>query len=174
MNLRSTKGSAVVYTVIAAAMLVFVILPVFSAVVEKYIMNEKARVIKDAVDMANIGVYNALNAGNLGKVNVDINYSKALEIFRRLLRKNLKLDAEMCPEDGSIAEGKVEIQSLEIYLSGFPVTCTSGTVVDRPSVHSRVCVPVRPSLYRTAILKLLGKQYILLELHVDSEIPLNN
>ena len=174
MDIRSEKGSAAANVVIAAAMVVFVLLPVFSAVMEKQILNEKARVIRDAADMANIGTYNALKTENLGRVLVDADRRKALDIFRELLRANLRLDGELCPEEGSIAEGPVVIQSLEMYMDGLPAECPDGTVIDRPAVHSCLKVPVKPSLYRGSILKLLGREYIGLELHVDSEIPVNN
>ena len=65
------KGSAVTQTVLMAAMLVFVILPVFSAVIEKYILMEKARIIRDSVDMTNISAYNALSCTDLRKVRIE-------------------------------------------------------------------------------------------------------
>ena len=60
-KLSRERGSAVTQVVLMAALLVFIILPVFSAVIEKYILLEKARVIRDSVDMANLSAYNALS-----------------------------------------------------------------------------------------------------------------
>lgn len=174
MATRHEKGSSVVDVVIAAAMLIFIILPVFSVVIEKYVLMEKARIIRDAVDMTNISVYNAINAGNLGRLLVNADREEALEIFEELLCVNLRLDEGLNPKAGSVAEGRVEISSLEMYTSGFPVTCPKGTKIVKPSVHSCINVPIEPSLYRRVVLSLLGRNYIDVEVHVDSEIPVNN
>lgn len=171
---RNSMGSAVAEVVMMAAMLVFVIFPVFSSVMEKYVLLDKARLIRDSDDMTNISVYNALNAMNLGKVKVDFTDAKASEIFRELLCKNLRLDGGLNPMDGSVAEAQVEILSFEIYTEGFPVQCPDGSTISRPTVHSSINVPLKPSLYRGVILNLLGRDHIDAIVHVDSEIPLNN
>lgn len=173
-QLTSKTGSGVTEVIIAAAMLVFVIIPVFSTVVEKYVLMEKARVIRDAVDITNISAYNALSAENLGKVQVDINRDEAIEYFKDLLANNLRLDEGLYPGDDSVAEGRVEVLSLVLYQNGFPAVCSEGVAILRPSVHSSICVPIQPSLYRGVILKLLGKDHIDVVVHVDSDIPLNH
>lgn len=167
-------GTAVAEVIIVAAMLVFVILPVFSAVMEKYVLSEKVRIIKDAVDMTNISAYNALDTTELGMTGVDVSHSKVMDIYEEVLRFNLNLDEDLDPLPGSVAEGRVEVVSLEIYRSGFPGSCPNGTSILRPSVHSSISIPVRPSLYRTLILSLLGRDHIDIAVHVDSEIPVNN
>lgn len=174
MAMRNKRGSAVMDVVIAAAIVIFVLLPVFSAVIEKYVIMEKAKMIRDAVDMTNISAYNALNAGGLGRVYADIGYSKAMEIFETLLCVNLNLDESLNPKEGSIAEGRIEIKSLELYMNGFPVECSGGTMIVKPSVHSCINIPMKPSLYRKIILSILGKEHIDILVHVDSEIPINN
>lgn len=171
---RGIKGSAAADVTIAAAMLIFMILPVFSVIIEKYILSVKAQVIRDAVDITNISVYNALSPDDLGKVRVNASGERCAEIFKDMLARNLKLDGNLDPEQGSVAEGHVEIKSLEIYNSGFPTTCPDGTSILRPSVHSSVIIPVKPSLYRGVVLSLLGKEHIDIIVHVDSEIPVNN
>ena len=174
MNIRQEKGSVVLDVIIAAAMIVFVLLPVFSATVEKFILFEKARLIKDAVDMTNISVYNALVTNSLGKADVDMSHPEASKIFEELLCANLSLEAGLVPGADSIAENRVEVSSLEMYMDTFPAECPDGTIIEKPSVHSCVKVPVRPSLYRTIVLRMLGKDYVDIEVHVDSEIPVNN
>ncbi len=171
---KHTKGSAVLEVLIGVTMLVFVILPVFSAVMEKYILLEKSRIIRDAVDMTNISVYNALDTRELGKVQVNMNRSEAMRIFEEILAANLSLNGDLTPKPDSVAEGTVEVVSLEIYIAGFPTACPDGTTIVRPSVHSSVNIPIKPSLYRSVILSLLGKNHIDVVVHVDSEIPLNN
>jgi len=167
------RGSAVAEVAIAAAMLVFVILPVFSAVIEKYLLSATLRTIRDAVDMANISAYNALDASQLGMAQVDVSKSKTMDIYKEVLRLNLKLDEQLDPLPGSVAEGRVEVDPPDIYLTNFPQYCPNGTVIDRPSVHSIIRIPVKPSLYRAAILGLLGKDHVDVEMHVDTEIPVN-
>lgn len=171
---RSRGGSAAAEVVIAAAMLVFIILPVFSAVMEKYVLARKASIIRDALDMTNIAVYNALNAADLGMVRIDAVRSKAMDVFTEILSANLRLDGGLYPEPESIAEGRVEVVTLEIFCDGFPVTCPDGSVITRPCVHSGVRIPIRPSLYSAAVLRLLGSDFIVVFVHVDSEIPVNN
>jgi len=166
-------GGIVGEVAVTAAILVFIILPVFSTVMEKYVLMSKTAIIRDAVDMTNISAYQALQAQQLGKVMVELDRSAVLERYREMLCTNLKLDEELIPYENSVAEGRVEVLSLEIYQSGFPVFCPEGVAVARPSVHSCISVPIRPSLYRSIILNLLGKEYIDAVVHVDSEIPLN-
>ena len=173
-NVRSIQGSAVAEVVIMAAMLVFVIFPVFSSVMERHILLDKARLIRDSDDMTNISVYNALNAMSLGKVEVGFSDTKADEIFRELLCKNLRLDSGLNPMSSSVAEAQVEILSFEIYKEGFPITCRDGSTIVRPTVHSCINVPLKPALYRSVILNLLGRDHIDVIVHVDSEIPVNN
>ncbi len=171
---KCNKGSIVTEIVLMAAMLVFVILPIFSTVMEKYVLMEKARVIRDAIDMTNISAYNALAAKDLGKLTVDLSYSEALDIYKEMLIRNLKLGTDLNSKPDSIVEGRVEVLSLVVYSVGFPVTCPDGAVITKPAVHSSINVPVKPSLYRGIILNMLGKEHIDIVVHVDSEIPLNN
>ncbi len=168
------KGSAAVDVVIFAAIVVFVILPVFSVIMEKYLLLTKAQTIKDAVDMANISAYNALNTARLGKTGVDVDEAVAEDIFQGLLALNLKLKADLTPLPGSLAEAKVTIKALIVFSAALPAECPLGTKITRPAVHSVIVIPVRPSLYRQLLLNLLGKQFIELEVHVDSDMPVNN
>jgi len=173
-GLHAENGSVVTEIVLMGALLVFVILPVFSSVIEKYILMEKARTIKDAVDVTNISAYNALAASGLGKVQIGADDEQIIENFKKILILNMKLDAGMEPEPHSIAEGKVEISSVKVYTGGFPAVCPDGSVLTRPCVHSSIVVPVRPSLYRGIILSMLDRDHIDIVVHVDSEIPVNN
>jgi len=168
------SGSAIVDVVLGAAIIVFVVLPLFSAVIEKYIVMNKAQIIRDAVDMTNISTYNAINAGNLGKSIITLDSVEVDSIYRTLLAENLNLNNDLSPKTGSIAEGPVNIDSLLIFTSGFPTVCPNNNEINRPSVHSYITIPVRPSLYRQVILNILGKQYVEFKVHVDSEIPVNN
>lgn len=170
----SSRGSAAFDIVIFAAVIIFVIFPVFSMVYEKYIIVTEGQIIKDAIDMANISTYNALNNRALGKDAILFNNEEMMSIYRGLLGKNLKLDGSLTPEPGSIAEDTVTINSLVCYTEELPAVCPNGNSIKRPSIHSLVTVPVRPVLFRQIILELLGKEYVELKVHVDSELPVNN
>jgi hypothetical protein len=169
-----SKGSVVTEIVLMAAMLVFIVMPVFSAVIERYVLAQKARVIRDAADMTNISAYNALNAANLGKAAVDISQSEVMEIYKEMLGRNLRLEGDMDPKEDSVAQGRVEVLSLMIAANGFPAVCPEGAVITKPTVHSCIRVPVKPSLFRGIILGMLGREHIDIVVHVDSEIPLDN
>lgn len=155
-------------------LIVFVLLPLSAVIMEKYIVSVKASSIKDSIDISNIATYTAIVSEQAGKANIVVDNTKILLIFEDLLKKNLRLNDDLSPKDGSIAEGVVVIESINIYLSGFPVTCPDGTVIYSPAVCTKTRVPIRPSLYRETILNALGEEFIYLNLHVDSEIPVNN
>ncbi|NTV91417.1 MAG: hypothetical protein HGA22_13830 [Clostridiales bacterium] len=173
MVTRRNKGSAVVDVIFFAAFLGLVLLPVFSAVFEKYLLNEKCQRIRDAEDMANMAVYYSMNTQELSVTNVSFDMDRAVEVYSGVLAENLRLDSALMPEEGSMAESRVVIEELGLYSSGFPAKCPKGTALERPTIHSVVSVPVRPSLFRGMILSALGRDYLLLTVHNDSEIPLN-
>lgn len=95
--IKRKKGSAVTDVVIGAAVIVFVLLPIFSFIAEKFIVLDKAQMIKDAVDMTNISTYNAMLAGSLGKEEVSLSHGEAEEIFISLLAANLNLKPDLSP-----------------------------------------------------------------------------
>lgn len=173
LNMKDSRGSAIADVLIFAAVVVFVILPVFSVIMEKYLILNKAQIVRDAADMAGISVYNAINTSGLGKAGVDVTGTEAEDIYRRVLAENLRLDGSLRPLPGSLAADTVRIRSLLIYSHGLPAACPEGVTLDKPSVHCVITVPVKPSLFRKYILRMFGRQYVDIEVHVDSEIPLN-
>lgn len=172
--LTGSKGSAAYDIVIFAGIIIFVLFPIFSAVFEKYAILCKGQIIKDALDMTNISTYTAINSGSLGKARISFDEPEAVSIYRSLLAKNLKLDSGLKPDGNSVAEDTVTIESLVCYTDGFPEICPAGKSIVRPTVHSCVIIPVRPALYRQVILDIMGKRYIELKVHVDTDIPVNN
>lgn len=173
MYANARRGSAMVDVIIGAAMIVFVILPLFSAVVERFILFNKAQIARDALDMTNISTYNSLNSAELGKTSVIFVSGETQQIYRDILSENLRLDNGMNPLPQSIAEGTVRIESIIIYTEGLPAVCPNGTHLTRPSIHSCVSIPVRPSLYRQLLLDLIGKDYLDMRVHMDTEIPID-
>jgi hypothetical protein len=175
LSLRSNvNGGGASEVVIGAAVIVLILFPIFSVVVEKYIINVKALIIKDALDVTNISTYVSIDSKYLGKTVVIHNEPEVEAIYRRLLACNLNLNEDLSPKVCSIADGKVIIEDITIYSGEHAATCLWGTEIVRPTVHSLVIVPVKPSLYRQIILKALGKSCIELKIHVDSDIPVNN
>ena len=168
------RGSRVADVLIGAAVLIFLIIPVFTAIIERYIILTKIQIIKDAVDLTNSSVYNALSAESLGKNIVFFNSEELQNIFTRILSKNMHLDINLIPYENSIADGKVVVKSVKVYTDNTPETCPDGTRIVRPTIHSCISVPIRPSLYTGKILELIGKSYFEFEIHVDSDIPVNN
>jgi hypothetical protein len=170
---KHCKGSSVVDVVIWAAIIVFVIIPVFAAVIEKFIILNKIQVIKDAVDITNISTYNSIEAEYLGKTIVEFDRDKVYTIYGELLSENLNLNGDLSPRDGSIPEGKVKIDSIVLYTGQFPVVCPEGLEIKRPTIHSVVTVPIKPTLFSGMVLNMLAKQNIELKIHVDSDLPLD-
>lgn len=170
----SKKGAAAIDVILFAAISIFVIFPLFSFVIEKYVLSVKAQLIKDAADITNLAAYNAIQANNLGSGRIDLDMDKVEEIYSELLAKNLCLNDDLSPRHNSVAEGVVAVKSLAVYTDGFPHTCPYGTAIEKPGIHSVITVPVKPMLYRQIILGMLGKEIIELDVHVDSEVPLNN
>jgi len=168
------KGLGVLEVLLAAGMLVFVIMPVFAAVMERCILFSKAQMIKDAVDITNAAAYNSITVQALSREEVSFDTLEASKIYSRLLSENLSLNPDFTPKASSPAEGRVEVRELVFYSSGFPQSCPCGVKIERPAVHSCVMVPVKPLFYRGIILRAMGKQFVELIIHVDSEIPVNN
>lgn len=169
----SEKGAISSY-LLYIMLIVFILLPLSAVIMEKRVVSVKASSIKDSIDISNIATYTAIISDQAGKANIVIDNAKSLQVFEELLKKNLRLNDDLSPKDGSIAEGAVVVESINIYLSGFPVTCPNGKVIYGPTVCTNTKVPIRPSLYRETILNALGEEFIYLNLHVDSAIPVNN
>ncbi len=168
------KGSGTADVLIIVAIIVFVLLPVFASVMEKYIVFTKSQLIKDAVDITNISAFYALEAESLGKNIIDFNETDILSIYRNMLAKNLQLDSELNPLENSIADYKVSIESIIIYTDNLPAKCPYNINITKPAIHSCIIVPVKPAFYHKIIRNITGKEYIQIKVHVDSDIPVNN
>lgn len=170
----NNMGGAVGEVIIGTAIIAFILFPLFSSVIERYLINIRSQIIKDAVDITNISTYVSIDPEYLGRNLVVHNQSETWEIYSKLLASNLNLKEDLSPGDNSVADGKVIVESIIIYTGENPGRCPLGTDIRRPGVHSLITVPVKPSLYSQIILNLMGKSFIELRVHVDSEIPVNN
>ncbi|NSW90492.1 MAG: hypothetical protein HPY74_07415 [Firmicutes bacterium] len=159
---------------VIGAIIVFVLLPIFSSIMERYILFTKSQIIKDAMDVTNLSVYYALETETLGKGYVGFNEDDVLGIYVKMLAKNLQLDADLNPTENSVVDYKVRIESVIIYTEDLPTTCPDGVNITRPAVHSCIVVPVKPVFFSNIITRITGKEYIELKVHVDSDIPINN
>ena len=172
-HFATKKGGGITDIIIWTAVLVFAFFPVASVVFEKYILIVKAQEIKDALDVTNIAAYNALSAESLSSFTVSFDNDSAINIYKGILAKNLRLNADLTPKSDSIAEGCVTVDEIVLYTSGLPVYCSKGKLLTRPSIHSCITVPVKPSLFRALILDMMGKQFVELHVHMDTELPVN-
>lgn len=170
---KEEKGDIIGTSLIIIMILIFVVFPIASVVIEKNIALIKGQEIKDSMDITNVAVYNALNVQSTSMANIDFKSADALAIYRRILAENLRLNSDLTPTASSIAENTVVINELNFYTSGFPLTCSKGKTITRPTIHATITVPIRPSLYRAVILSMIGKQYVDLEVHVDTNLPIN-
>jgi hypothetical protein len=172
--LWSNRGSVAGDVIIFATIVVFVILPIFFVVFEKYIFLCKAQLIKDALDITNISTYQAIKASELSRNIISFDSPEVLEIYKTLLTKNLDLEEFLKAKPNGMIEGNVLIDSLECYTELLPTTCPCGKPITRPSVHSLITVYIQPVLFREMIIRLTGKELIEVKVHIDSDIPINN
>lgn len=172
---RSCKGEVINSIIMYLMIVAFVIFPVMSAVIEKYILGIKVQEIKDSMDLSNISTYYALTMGSTSSGNIELDSPKALVILKKYTAINLNLNSDLTPGgSGCIADGQVTVKSVNIYTNDFPKTCPNGRTIKRITVHSLVTVPLKPELYAASILKALGRSTIDIDVHEDTEIPLDN
>ena len=169
---KNRGSSSVFYVFTLAAIILFIVLPLFSAVFERYIFQNKLQKIKDELDVSNLALFNAVESNYYSKTVIALD-SDYKDIYNSLLSSNLKLDPDLRPLKGSIVDGQVTVDNLEIFVF-VPVTCPHGTLLDRPAIHSLVVVPLKPTLYRRLIFGISGEELFNLSIHVDTEIPVNN
>lgn len=177
--LEDQKGSIVSDLLIFTVIVVFVIFPIFSVAFEQHILLLKAQAIKDAVDVTNLAAYNAMKIPDKSETKITATVNDIRANYIPMLALNMNLNNNLTPKEDSIADGTVEIVNITIYPKGmsFPVTCPKGGTISRPSVHSVIKVPIKPTLYWNIHRFLTGatgdgiKDYIV---HIDTELPYNN
>ena len=168
------KGTVLVDVILFGALIIFVMLPLVSLILEWQIVIIKVQSIQDAVDLATLSAFGALENVSYGKDGLNLNYERLKEDYMKTLSDNLKLDGGMNPEDNSVLGGRVLIEELEIYCADLPVNCSGGTLLTMPSVHIIIIFSIKPALYGAALLELSGREYFDFRLHSDSEMPVNN
>ncbi|HBQ64715.1 MAG TPA: hypothetical protein DD727_07310 [Clostridiales bacterium] len=134
--------------VLAAGILLCLILPISGFVTEKYIMLLTLQEISDAVDMACMSAYQALNPGAASDSRILVEPEKFESGFRYYLALNLKLTDDMMPEPGAIVTGQVHIRELTIYTGPFPEQCSRGTSLSGPTVHAVITAGAHDGILR--------------------------
>lgn len=170
---KNKKGSSLVDAILAATIIVLVVLPIFSFILEGYIFTNKIQVIRDTVDITNMAVLNSLDWVYLSRTGLDFNYDVLAENYKQILAENLLLDTDMNPKKESILDGRVIIEELMVYTGEFPESCPLGTQLLRNSVHSVIVFTVKPTLYSRALQLLTGTEFIEFKIHTDTELPAN-
>lgn len=168
------KGSGTIDVLLIGAIIIFVLLPIFASIMEKYIIFTKYQLIKDGVDITNLSAYYVLETESLGKNAVDFNETDILNIYTNMLAKNLHLDSDLNPLKNSIADYQVSIESIIIYTDNFPAKCPYSVNITRPAIHSCIIIPIKPTFFRKILRNMTGEEYMKLKVHVDSDIPVNN
>ena len=173
-KLAGCSGGAAFDVLAGAAVVIFVLIPLFAAVAEKYLFMTKIQAVRDAVDLTNIALYNALDIAAASQNEISMDDNTVYGTYCRMLAANLNLNYDLSPGENSLVEDTVTINSLAVYLNNFPVYCPEGVQLTRPSVHVSLTIPVRPGLFREYILNALGRIYIDVKMHMDTDIPVNN
>jgi len=177
--LENNKGSVVSELLFFVFIAVFVILPILSIILEQYVLLLKGQAIKDAIDMTNLAAYNVLKVTDKSETKIIASAEDIKKYYKPLLALNMNLNSDLSPKEDSIAEGTVEIVNVTVYPKGmnFPVTCPEGSSISRPSIHSVIKIPLKPTLFWNIYRLITGttenrvKEYIA---HVDTELPYNN
>jgi hypothetical protein len=152
--------------------IIFIVFPVFSFLIDKNIARLVASEIKESLDMSVIGAYNAVNENQYGKKTVDISQKSLENEFLKLFCKNMKLDKDLSPKDGSILEYPIKINELEYFgPDRIGDSCPCGNEVVRPMVHLNFTFSLNPTLYRRVINRMSGKDKFSISIGYDIELP---
>lgn len=177
--LNNNGGSIVSDLLIFTLVVIFVLLPIFSAVFEQYILLLKGKAIRDAIDMTNLAAYNAMKIPEKSESKITATVHDIDAIFKPMIALNMNLNSDLTPKENSIVDETVKIVNITVYPKGmsFPVTCPEGSTICRPTVHSVIKVSIKPALYWNIYKLLTGaegdgiKDYMV---HRDTELPYNN
>ena len=175
INTKKLRGDGFSLTIIIVLIMVYLLVPLFSAVIEKQIVQLKAAEVTDALQMSCLATYDSLESKALSQAVASYKQTKTEDVFKDFLAANMNLNNDLTPKNSiSVADGQVRVESIEIFNSDLPKTCPDGKTIIYPSVHATIIVPVKPSLYKGTILQLLGKDYIDCKFHIDTEVVIDN
>lgn len=171
--LKNTKGQGLGLFIFFMLILVFIVIPLFSAIVEKQLTQLKISDIGESIELSSIATYDSLVSSSLSDTIVSIDSIEATNTFKKYLADNLNINSDLTPKPSGIIAGTVVVNSFQIYVSSFPRTCPNGKLLTKPSIHTFITVPVTPTLYKYSILQVLGEDKKNLKFHYDTEIVLD-
>lgn len=165
--IRSEKGSS------ALSLLIFLLafLAVFALVSDLARVYAAKISVRHALNLSLRAASGQLDQGRLADPEIPRVYilpSQARLVFGAALRENLRLDQGYNPQDGSVAEGPVEVSYFQV-VNDVPFTYSWGAyseTVTRPGVVGIIRVPVALGLFARAATGAPGK----LELTVHSTV----
>lgn len=164
-NLFKRKNQGSISIGILLSWFLFIILILLSFSIEIYFVNLRANMVRDDIVLSNLATYKDIDLRALGddpSVFKLSNPKKALSTFKIYLKKNMRLDDNMCGKDNSAAIGQVIIKQYIIYnisgnnaeiytydttngefirsvvndITNNPIVTPYGTVVKRTSIHT--------------------------------------
>lgn len=175
--LKDQRGSIGVNTVlIGVAIIVFVILPIFSVGVEYLRMNILGDTVKEAIDLSATSAYITLSVNRASEVDVSFNASEFGDVFEEYLKKNLSLNDDLSPKGDSMVDGSIRIVGYNFFLgSALPYTDPeTGITYNRPFVDVELILPVKPVLFIEEIAKLAGKTEFEVTVKHKVTLPIDN
>ncbi|GKX32298.1 hypothetical protein SH1V18_47780 [Vallitalea longa] len=162
MNLkRNEKGEIGVFELILfTGIVLFILMPIFTAAYEKQIMYKIGRDSNDIIKDSLEATYVTLNIkrGSTKKIEFDDKFKRTFESY---IRENMKLNVDFTPKDESMADAKIKV--LELKRINYP----------RKSVKVKLLLPIKPHLYRQIILDLMGKEWIGYEIVQEVSLPVD-
>lgn len=139
---RNHKGTA---SAISGTLAALFGLTLFALVYDVAFVYVRRDVLKQALDYANMAVYRAVDVDALAHGQIRIDPDAGYDAFLSHLQRNLKLNDDLSPAEGSLVAGKVEVTAFEIYNpEALPTTDPTGHPVTNVAVYSEIMAPVRP------------------------------
>ncbi|TCT17033.1 hypothetical protein EDC18_101329 [Natranaerovirga pectinivora] len=174
---KTTRGDiGIIEVILFTCIIVFIVFPVFSIVFEKVALDMKADEIKDIIKDATESTFVALNIDSTSVENIDVDIERFKEIFEEYLIINFNLNEDFSPKENSMVDAPVTINKILFYGSeDIPITHpTKEITYNRPFIEIEVLFPIKPHLYRKAILNALGREYLEVNINYYYTLPINN
>ena len=175
--LKNTRGDiGVLEIILFTCVILFIIFPIFSIVIEKVILDLKSDEIKGIIKDATESTFIALNIDTTSVENIDVDLDRFKEVFERYIKTNFNLKEDFKPKDNSMVDGPVKINKIIFYgTNSLPFTHpTKEITYNRPFIEVEVIFPIKPHLYRKVILDALGKEYLEVTINYHYTLPINN
>jgi len=159
-NMRDKKGIGTIFLVLLFLIPLF-IFSIF--LIESRFLYTIKNTADDAVVAAALAALKSTNPVDIAYGEYVLDPNAARDTFYEYLKKNIKLDANMNPLQGSFATGPVYMEEFIVYNPGsYPTFCPRGTFIKNTSIHVVIKFKVR----RPGLTGLFGK-YVDIVIHRD-------